>query len=349
MSISYQAISFNPQKKIYDRIILLATLSYLAMFLVLSSIFLPEATAETLLLRATSTAAFIMLNIILVIGPLCRLNICFLPLLYNRRHLGVSMFLLAFFHGALAILQFHGFGDVNPLKSLFFSNTDYGSLINFPFQVLGFLALFILFLMAITSHDFWLANLSPPVWKFLHMMVYFAYALIILHVALGFLQEEKSIVYIVLFSSSLFFVLGLHLLSGFKEWKERKAILPKKFDENSYAFVCFAQEIPENRAKLVELSGERVAVFRYKNKISAVSNVCQHQNGPLGEGKVVDGCITCPWHGFQYRLEDGTSPPPFTEKIATYKVKITGENEVYVHPKPLERGTYVEPARLVEV
>ena len=27
--------------------------------------------------------------------------------------------------------------------------------------------------------------------------------------------------------------------------------------------------------------------------------------GPLGEGKIVDGCITCPWHGFQYRPQDG--------------------------------------------
>jgi nitrite reductase/ring-hydroxylating ferredoxin subunit len=29
------------------------------------------------------------------------------------------------------------------------------------------------------------------------------------------------------------------------------------------------------------------------------------QNGPLGEGRIVDGCITCPWHGYQYRPDTG--------------------------------------------
>lgn len=26
--------------------------------------------------------------------------------------------------------------------------------------------------------------------------------------------------------------------------------------------------------------------------------MCKHQNDPLGEGKIVDGCVTCPWHGY---------------------------------------------------
>jgi sulfoxide reductase heme-binding subunit YedZ len=46
--------------------------------------------------------------------------------------------------------------------------------------------------MAATSHDFWLANLSAPVWKTLHMLVYLAYALLVLHVTFGALQSEVS-------------------------------------------------------------------------------------------------------------------------------------------------------------
>jgi nitrite reductase/ring-hydroxylating ferredoxin subunit len=92
------------------------------------------------------------------------------------------------------------------------------------------------------------------------------------------------------------------------------------------------------------ISGERVAIFRYDGKISAVSNVCQHQNGPLGEGKIGDdGCITCPWHGFQYKPETGASPPPFTEKVPTFNVKIA-DGKVFVHRKPNKAGTFVEPA-----
>ncbi len=91
------------------------------------------------------------------------------------------------------------------------------------------------------------------------------------------------------------------------------------------------------------LDGENIAVFKYENKVSAVHNVCKHQLGPLGEGKVVDGCITCPWPGYQYLPHNGQSPAPFKEKVKTYKVKLNG-NEVWVQSSPQPEGSYVEPA-----
>ena len=87
--------------------------------------------------------------------------------------------------------------------------------------------------------------------------------------------------------------------------------------------VAEVRELEDKRAKIIRpVDGDAIAVFRDGDRIAAVSNICRHQGGPLGEGKVVDGCITCPWHGFQYRMEDGQSPPPFTEKIATYATRI---------------------------
>src|SRR5262249_47368352 len=63
-----------------------------------------------------------------------------------------------------------------------------------------------------------------------------------------------------------------------------------------------------------------------------------HQNGPIGEGRIIDGCVACPWHGYQYRLEDGCAPPPFTEKLVTYRVRIA-RGMVEVDPRPLAPGT----------
>ena len=102
--------------------------------------------------------------------------------------------------------------------------------------------------------------------------------------------------------------------------------------------------IPEGRARIV-CAGERIAIFRYDGKISAVSNVCRHQNGPLGEGRVIDGCITCPWHGYQYLPGNGRSPAPFTEKVATFDVLVVG-GRVYVNPKAHAPGTPVAPAHV---
>ena len=107
--------------------------------------------------------------------------------------------------------------------------------------------------------------------------------------------------------------------------------------------VCGVSDIPENRAHIACLAGERVAIFRYDGRISAVSNVCQHQNGPLGEGRIIDGCITCPWHGFQYRPETGRAPAPFTDRIPTFDVKLA-KDRVLVGVRPHPPGTPIDPA-----
>ena len=330
MGHAYQAVGWNPQKKKYDLVLLAGVLLYLATFIGVGATVHPSATAETHMIRAFGTAALLLLHVVLVTGPLCRLDKRFLPLLYNRRHMGVTMFVLAFAHGALATLQFHGFGDMNPIASIFLSNTTVDNVSQFPFQPLGLLALVILFFMAATSHDFWLSNLTAPIWKALHMLVYVAYALIVLHVVLGVLQSDTSPLLAGLLLVGVALVMGLHLVAGLREKGgdvERGRAGDAPVDIGPLA------DIPEDRAKIVTLSGERVAVFRHDGKVSAVSNACQHQNGPLGEGRVIDGCITCPWHGYQYEPDTGCSPPPFTEKVPTFAVSVV-DGRVHVDPSP---------------
>ena len=341
MSVEYSPVLWNRQKKRYD----LALLGFVALYFILFAGFHlwlhPSTSPESLIIRSTATLAFLLLHVILVIGPLCRLNAAFLPLLYNRRHLGVSMFIIALVHAIVSLIQFHALGDVSPLVALFTSNPNYDSISQFPFQIFGFFALLILFLMAATSHDFWLENLSPRVWKALHMMVYVAYALIVLHVAFGVLQQEGVPLGATLLGVGMLVVVGLHVTVGLKtDTNESKAIGNAK---EGFVPVCSLEEIAENRAKVVILAGENIAIFKYDGKLSAVHNVCKHQNGPLGEGKIVDGCITCPWHGYQYLPENGQSPPPFTEKVKTYDVRVDG-GTVYVNPKPHPEGTKRPPA-----
>lgn len=336
MSDHYSPVLWNRQKRIYDRVMLGLMGLYLILFVTLQLVFYPEITPETLIIRATGSLAFLMLHLILSIGPLARIDTRFLPLLYNRRHLGVSLFLVALIHGIFNLIQFHALGNVDPLLSLFTSNTQYQSLGDFPFQVLGFFALIILFLMAATSHDFWLKNLSPKVWKSLHMMVYLAYALLLFHVMLGVIQLEKSPALIGFTALGMVWISGLHLWSAILERK--RAYRPQGSDDDGFVKVCELEEIESGRAKMVLVDDQNIAIFRYEGKLSAVSNICRHQNGPLGEGKIVDGCITCPWHGYQYLPHNGQSPPPFTEKLETYDVKLIGQS-VYIHPRPYPEGT----------
>ncbi len=283
-----------------------------------------------------------MLQFILCIGPLARLESRFLPLLYNRRHLGVATFLIGAVHGVFNIVQFHALGNIDPILSVFASNVHYTSLQDFPFQVLGFFALIILFLMAATSHDFWLKNLHPKIWKTLHMCVYGAYFLLVFHVMLGVVHLEQSFGWIGVVGAGVLILVFLHLWSAFLEKSRLTEQMTKPQGTDGYYLLGYVDEIPENRAKMVFLGGENIAVFRYEGKISAVNNVCRHQHGPIGEGKIVDGCITCPWHGYQYLPGNGQSPPPFTEKLETYDVKIV-DRQVWVNPTPYPEGTERAP------
>lgn len=336
MSAGYNAVGWNRQKKLYDWLLFGFCVLYLLSFVLVTAFINPGYTFETVLIRSTSTLAVLLLHVILSIGPLARLDKRFLPLLYNRRHLGVTLFCIASVHGGFSLFQFHALGDVNPFVSLFTSNTNFSSLSGFPFQALGFLALIILFLMAATSHDFWLHNLSPKVWKTLHMFVYLAYFLIVMHVMLGVIQYETHPVFVLLVAAGALWLITLHLITGRKEVKKDK----ERFDHTKEGFVsvCNMDGFEEGRAKMFCIEEERIAVYKHENKLFAIHNVCKHQGGPLGEGKIIDGCITCPWHGYQYLPHNGQSPAPFTEKVNTYDVRVEG-TMVWLNPKPYAEGT----------
>ncbi len=364
MSIAYRAVQWNRHKKVYDGLLAGGVLAFLGTFVAVGKLVWTGANSVSdavLVIRATGACAFAMLHVVLCVGPLARLwPNAFAPLLYNRRHFGVTLFLVGFTHALLNIGYYHGFGRLNPLVSVLVSNRNLGSLAAFPFEWLGIAALVILFLMAATSHDFWLKNLTPPVWKTLHMLVYVAYGLLVLHVVLGALQSEPNAAYPVLLAIGFVTIVLLHLIAGMRENRRDQGRSDEQISQPGAAVphsgatalqwidVGDVREIPESRAKVVCLPGrERVAIFRHEGRLSALSNVCAHQNGPLGEGKIVGGCVTCPWHGYQYLAENGQSPPPFTEKVPTFRVRVEG-TRILLDPTPLPPGTPVEPARFEE-
>jgi nitrite reductase/ring-hydroxylating ferredoxin subunit/DMSO/TMAO reductase YedYZ heme-binding membrane subunit len=340
VSSHFQAVNWNRQKYLYDGLALAGVLLFLLLFALASVVHSPAITLETILIRGLGLAGIVLLHLILCIGPLCRLDPRFLPLLYNRRHLGVLMCLLAVSHAVFAVVQFHALGDQPALLSLLTGTGKVKDLGRFPFELLGLGALIILWTMAVTSHDFWLALLSAPVWKALHMSVYLAYVLLLGHVGLGALQDDQSGAGTALLAAGAALVFGLHLAAGARE--QPRDQFPGN-DSSEWVDVGPVEQCVEGRARTAVVGTERVAVVRHAGGISCVSNVCRHQGGPLGEGRIVDGCLTCPWHGYQYLPASGSSPPPFTEKIPTYRVRVVN-GRVQVHRTPNPPGTPVPPA-----
>lgn len=64
-------------------------------------------------------------------------------------------------------------------------------------------------------------------------------------------------------------------------------------------------EFGQNFAIEVLIANRVIAVFRHAGAWYAIDGMCAHQGGPLADGVVRDGCVTCPWHGWQYDLATG--------------------------------------------
>src|SRR5256714_11900859 len=178
-------------------------------------------------IKAFGTCAFTMLTIILMIGPLARLSPRFLPLLYNRRHFGVLTFFVALVHAWSVVDWFSVQGAMGDLVTEMTASPKYAQFIGFPIKALGLTGLSILFLLAATSHDFWLAFLTPRVWKGLHMALYAAYGVLVMHVALGVMQEDRRAFIPILLGGSFALVTLLHIAAAWRErrWGAQPAIL----------------------------------------------------------------------------------------------------------------------------
>jgi sulfoxide reductase heme-binding subunit YedZ len=220
VSLAYTSVGWNRTKRRYDACIIAFIVLIVGGYTLLTVSTRPapsDLSLPIVLIRGLGLCAIAMLHVVLWIGPACRLSHRFLPLLYNRRHLGVSTFLVALTHGVIVVLWYHGFGVVNPLVSLLTGNTSFFSLRRFPFELLGVAGLLVLFLMAATSHDFWLKNLSPKTWRTLHSLVYPAYALLVMHIVLGALQSERSGGLAWLVGAGAAITIALHLIAATRE------------------------------------------------------------------------------------------------------------------------------------
>lgn len=344
MSARYEPVGWNRSKIVYDAALLGLVGAYLWLYLAVGAASAPLAAlpdAPTLAMQATGTCAFLLLSLVLAIGPLARLDRRLLPLLYNRRHFGVITCAMAACHGQAVLGWYFAFSPTPAVQALLFTDTSFNRWHGFPFIPFGIAAFVILLVLAATSHDFWLKFLGPGLWKSLHMAVYAAYALVVAHVALGALQDKGQPLLAMVVMASVGGLAALHLAAGHRAKQIDAAVAGS--NDAGWVVAADIDAIAEGAGVVVTLpDASTVAIFRNNGLLSAVSNLCAHQNGPLGEGRVIDGCITCPWHGFQYRLEDGCAPAPFTEKLATYRLRLDGWL-VLLDPTPNPPGIYVPP------
>ena len=349
MSERYVPIGWSRTKLIYDAVLIFAVCAFLFGFFSMArraGLATTPTDEGSLPIRAFGSCAFLLLTLALSIGPLTRLDKRFLPLLYNRRHIGIVTFAVAAAHVFTVFDWYLAFSPINPWLGLFVSDAMFQRLDNFPFVPFGALAFLILSVLAATSHDFWLKFLGPGLWKGMHMSLYAAYGLIVAHLSFGALQGKQNLDLSVLVIGSAATLLSLHLAAALKHARVLRHH-EKRDLEAGWIRVALESQVLDGRAQIIALPGsEAIAVFRDKDVITAISHRCAHQNGPLGEGRIINGHVVCPWHGHEFHLTTGCAPAPFTDRVPVYPVRIEA-GMIYVKPTPVhnsrDRAAEIEP------
>ena len=64
-------------------------------------------------------------------------------------------------------------------------------------------------------------------------------------------------------------------------------------------------ELIDGQPMLVRAGQVPVLLVRLDGQLLAIDDRCTHRGGPLHEGEISDGCVSCPWHGSRFRLANG--------------------------------------------
>ena len=92
---------------------------------------------------------------------------------------------------------------------------------------------------------------------------------------------------------------------------------------DGFYVVAAIADLAEGGQMYIDLEGEEILLCRHDGQYYAIAYLCSHAEFTLEGGSMKNGCITCPYHGAEFRLKDGAviAPPAF-EPIRTYPVEV---------------------------
>jgi len=97
--------------------------------------------------------------------------------------------------------------------------------------------------------------------------------------------------------------------------------------------VAAESEVVEGEGLVIALGAREIALFRIDGEIHAVDNECPHRGGPIGEGTVQDGIVTCPWHEWGFDIRTGKCTINPAASLRRHPVKLEN-GRVLVSPEP---------------
>lgn len=94
--------------------------------------------------------------------------------------------------------------------------------------------------------------------------------------------------------------------------------------------IARVSEIPAGEAKVFKVEDISIAICNVDGNFYAVENVCTHDNGPLGEGRLIGMQIECPRHGARFDVASGAvRRQPAYGPVTTFPVQVKND-EIFI-------------------
>jgi len=116
--------------------------------------------------------------------------------------------------------------------------------------------------------------------------------------------------------------LGGHLSYGMGVGVDTTAFLRPPTE---WTDACALSELVDGTPFPVTVEDTPVLLVRHGQRVSAIGDRCTHRGAPLHDGTIEDGCVTCPWHGARFRLDDGAVVRgPATRPASAFESRVVG-------------------------
>ena len=89
-----------------------------------------------------------------------------------------------------------------------------------------------------------------------------------------------------------------------------------------FVTVARVDDVPPGSVRTVRAGDQEIALAHVDGSFYATQATCIHLQGPLGEGRLGDSVLTCPWHGWQYDLRTGENLFDRAIRLNTYEVRV---------------------------
>jgi len=102
-------------------------------------------------------------------------------------------------------------------------------------------------------------------------------------------------------------------------------------------------DLNEEEGVRVKVGSCAVAVFKRGNRVHAVGDSCPHMGASLAEGYLDGNQVICPWHGWVFDLDSGTSLFDANARVPIYRV-VVEDGQVYFEMEGDPARVHAAPA-----